>query len=101
MQEPKPLSQAPQKPTSGKEGRPTVLSPEVEQAILVGIKSGLSLAEAAERAGVDRASLFNWMRWGRAGHPDFAAFFQHIQQEKARGRAGAAGVAKRGLRGAF
>lgn len=53
------------------------------------MKRGMTEAAAAEAAGVDRASLFNWQRRGKMGDGGelYAQFYQMLQQEKAKGRA--------------
>ena len=44
--------------------RPTKLTDEVEERILSAIRAGVSMAGAAEYAGIDAATFHRWMQWG-------------------------------------
>lgn len=55
-------------------GRPTKLSPAVEEAILKSLKIGAPLTIAAEAAGISQRTLEFWLEWGRAGKEPYASF---------------------------
>ena len=69
-------------------GRPTKVSTQLAATIAESILRGMTEAEAAEAAGIDRASFFNYMKWGRANKPEFMEFFRMISAAKAKARAG-------------
>ena len=46
-------------------GRPTKLNSETQARFLQGLKLGLTYELAASFAGVDRTSIYNWMRRGQ------------------------------------
>jgi transposase-like protein len=52
----------------------TVLSPQVEQAILEALRAGYFRSDAATHGGVDPRTLRTWMRKGRTGDPVYSEF---------------------------
>jgi len=46
-------------------GRPTKLNPQTQLKFIQGLKLGLTYELAASYAGVDRTTIFNWMRRGK------------------------------------
>lgn len=68
-------------------GRPSKVSSELADRIAQAIQAGQTEAEAAEAAGIDRASFFNYMKWGRANRPEFMEFFRIVSAAKAKARA--------------
>lgn len=47
-------------------GRPTKLTPETHDLIVGLLQAGHYKETAAEAAGIDRTTLYNWLRWGEA-----------------------------------
>jgi len=68
-------------------GRPTKVSPELAEKILGLIRLGKTQAEAAEEAGIDRSSFFNWMAAGAQGDARYLDFYKQIKTEQARRKA--------------
>lgn len=46
-------------------GRPTLLTPQVQDTIINAVRIGSYLDDAASLAGVARGTLFRWLAWGR------------------------------------
>lgn len=68
-------------------GRPTKLTPEVQEEILRGIRAGAYPEVAAQRVGVSRTAFYEWMQRGRqareAGEADlYADFADAVEQAK-------------------
>ncbi len=55
-------------------GRPTKYTAPVALAIVTALGDRASRSDAARRAGVSPAVVYDWLQRGRAGHPDFAPF---------------------------
>jgi transposase-like protein len=51
-------------------GRPSKLTPELQEQIVKDVKQGNFIEIAAERAGVHRTTVFRWLREAEEGHPD-------------------------------
>jgi hypothetical protein len=61
-------------------GRPTKLTPEVQQEIGQNIIDGLSFADSAEMAGITYETFNNWMKEGKtASEGIYFQFFQYIK----------------------
>lgn len=60
-------------------GQPSKCSPELARRIAGLVRNGVRLADAAERCGIDRSSLFNWRKWGKAGQEPYATFEKIIK----------------------
>jgi hypothetical protein len=59
------------KPTAG---QPNKATPELARRIAALVSSGTKLADAAEQCGLDRSSLFNYRKLGKAGQEPYASF---------------------------
>jgi hypothetical protein len=46
-------------------GRPTLLTPQVQETIVNAVRIGSYLDDAASLAGINRATLFRWIAWGK------------------------------------
>ena len=68
-------------------GRPTKLTPEVQEAIVKAVSVGATLDAAAESAGITYRTFANWMERGKkATKGDYFQFFQEISMAAARVR---------------
>jgi transposase-like protein len=68
-------------------GRPTKLTPELQEEILRGIRAGAYPEVAAQRVGIGSSTFYQWMQRGRqareAGHPDqFTEFAEAVEEAK-------------------
>lgn len=70
----------------GGPGQPTKATPALARRIAALIERGVRMADAAERCGVDHASLNNWMNWGRSGKEPFSAFSSIITAAISKGK---------------
>ena len=71
-------------------GRPTLLTPELQERICRSIRVGNYIDVAAEANGINRQTLFNWFRRGRSKDPadkPFADFLAALQQAEAEAEA--------------
>ena len=68
-------------------GRPTKRNEATARVVVAAVKTGHSLARAAELAGVGRGTLLRWLRRGRAGEPQYRAFARRVDQARADRRA--------------
>lgn len=66
-------------------GRPTLLTPELQESICKEIEAGLSFDDAAKLNGVSQASIIIWRRRGAKGEEPYLSFLQ--ASEKARVKA--------------
>ena len=66
-------------------GRPTKLSPELTNAICTNLATGASIEASAEAAGICRATVFNWLKRGRAEDAPaaFAQFAADVTEAQA------------------
>jgi transposase len=64
-------------------GRPTVLTPDVQAAIVDALRKGNYRSTAAAAAGIHRNSLTNWEKWGEEGREPYADFVTAMQQAEA------------------
>ncbi len=64
-------------------GRPTSLTPEVQDAIVTSIRAGNYRATAAASAGVHRNSITNWQERGESGEEPYAGFLCAIEKAEA------------------
>ena len=67
-------------------GRPTKLTPEVHQRIVLSLKAGNYRETAAADAGVDSKTLRNWMKRGARGgatNEGYRAFAADVLQAEA------------------
>jgi DNA-binding XRE family transcriptional regulator len=64
-------------------GRPGKASTKVANAIAAYVKRGYTLAQAAEAAGVDRSSLFNWLKGDTAEEIELAGIVRAAQRSHA------------------
>ena len=64
----------------GKNGRPTKLTPAIQEQIVGDIKAGNYAEVAAKRAGIDRTTFFTWMQKGEtASCGEFRDFHDAIR----------------------
>lgn len=67
--------------------RRTLLTPEVHKTIVDNVREGAYDWVAAQAAGIDPRTFYNWMKWGRNGRPSYVQFFQDVSQARAQARA--------------
>ena len=94
-------------------GRPSELTPEVEESLLKNIRAGVPIQTAAIAVGISRQTFHNWMKRGsdeayriskgeklRASEEKFFYFFDTVMRAKEEAKAGhIAVVAKAGREG--
>lgn len=61
-----------------KRGRPTLLTPEVQEEICQALKISVPIKHAALAAGVSERDFEHWMEYGRAGKEPFAEFLSAV-----------------------
>jgi len=66
-------------------GRPTKLTPELQKQIVAYITAGSYIETAAAAAGIDKTTLHDWLRRGKAGDKPFDEFSHAV--ERAMGQA--------------
>jgi hypothetical protein len=64
-------------------GRPPLLTPEVQTAIVNAIREGNYRTVAAAAAGVHRNTLTNWEKWGTEGKEPYVDFMCALQKAEA------------------
>jgi transposase-like protein len=64
-------------------GRPTKLTPELQEAICEHLRSGNLLQVAAQAEGIDRATLWRWRKRGEAGEAPFDVFCNAVERAMA------------------
>lgn len=74
--------------TEPRMGRPTKLTPELQAALVKAIRSGHSIASAAELVGIGERTIYDWRKAGEAGDatPELAEFAQALTQARAKSR---------------
>lgn len=72
-----------------KPGKPTRLTPAIQDAICALVNAGAPLPHAARACGVPWPTVKDWLKKGRAGKQPYADFVAAWQQAKARWVAGA------------
>lgn len=66
-------------------GRPTKLSPEIQEAFCAQLATGAHIETAAAAVGVTPTCVFGWLKRGREeGSGHFFEFFQSVERTKAR-----------------
>lgn len=63
--------------------RPTKLTKQVRDAIILAVEGGTYLSMAAEYAGVSRSTLHLWMVRGEAGEKSFSEFSDALKKARA------------------
>ena len=67
-------------------GRPSKLTPKIQEMILDCIRMGLTYSKAAELVGITRHTLLNWRKWGQAEKSGiYFNFFNALQKAEAEG----------------
>lgn len=67
-----------------KVGQPTKLSPAVQEKICDAIRAGNYIETSASYAGVDKQTLYNWLKWGaRDGKGAFWEFSKAVERAMA------------------
>lgn len=69
-----------------KAGQPTKASKPLAARIAQLIRKGIRMADAAEQCGVDRSSLFNWLKWGEQGEEPYSSFAKTVKAAVAAGK---------------
>ena len=62
----------------------TKLNPEITEIIVQYIEKGNSYETASQAVGICRQTLYNWMRRGEKGEPEYLQFLQQIKKAKAK-----------------
>lgn len=76
--------------------RPTKLTAELSAEIVASIEAGNYNDTAAQAAGVDRQTLYNWLKWGQDGKEPYAEFFDDVTRARARAEADLVDTLKQG-----
>lgn len=66
-------------------GRPTSLTPEVQEAICKALRAGNYLEQAASAGGIHRDTLRSWMQRGATGEEPFAEFLGAVKEAEDKG----------------
>ena len=74
---------AEEKGEPGKGGRPTLLTPALQEAIATDVESGAKFEDAAVINGITERTLYNWIARGENGEEPFLGFFQAITRARA------------------
>lgn len=70
------------------QGRPTKLTPEVQDVIVETIKDGNYYQPACAKAGIHYQTFLNWMKWGEEqGEGIYFDFFEKVQWAEAEAEA--------------
>ena len=60
-------------------GRPSKLTPELQESICKTLGAGVDVETAALREGISRSTIYNWMKWGREGQEPYASFVESTE----------------------
>lgn len=74
-------SETPPKPI----GRPTKLTPDVQEIVVKAIRSGATHDIAAMAAGIHRDTFYDWKSRGEAGEPIYSDFSDALKTAEAQG----------------
>ncbi len=69
-----------------KPGRPTKLTPEVQEAICKALERGEVHVHAAEHGGISETTYYEWRTRGEEGEQPFAEFLEATTRAEAKGR---------------
>lgn len=64
-------------------GRPTLLTPEVQQTIVSALLEGMYRVVAAQLAGIGERTLYLWLEKGEAGEAPYADFLHAVKTAEA------------------
>ncbi len=70
-------------------GRKSKLTPDVEQQIVVYIRSGAFDWVAAQAAGIGRTTFYRWMQAGETGEDPYGSFYTAVREARAVARVAA------------
>ena len=70
-------------------GRPTLLTPELQQQICELTRAGATAEVAATVNGITAATFYGWMLKGREGDDKYVDFFEAVTEARMRARLGA------------
>lgn len=65
-----------------KPGRPTKLTPQVQERICGGLVNGGTIEAAAGAAGVDERTFYRWVARGETGEEPYCQFCQAVQKAR-------------------
>lgn len=68
-------------------GQPSKLDDLTAQRIVKAVAKGLPRDTAAKLAMIAPRTLYNWLRRGRSGDPDYVQFLQRVQEAESQGEA--------------
>jgi hypothetical protein len=67
-------------------GRPSKLTPDVQQTLVFALSEGATIEHACDYAGIDPKTFYNWMQRGESGEDEaYFQFFQTITRARGRG----------------
>lgn len=69
-----------------KTGAPRKVSMSLARRIAAKVRKGQTIADAAESCGVDRSSVFNWLKAGDAGDSDYKEFSSMVREAISAGK---------------
>lgn len=72
------------RPTTAR-GRPTSLTPELQERFFAAISDGASYKQACDLVGITYATLKNWRHWAQEGKEPWCAFFADLKKHEAEG----------------
>jgi hypothetical protein len=64
-------------------GNQPIISPAIRTKLLAALKVSAPLEEAARFAGIGRSTLFDWLKKGRDGDPDYISLVDEVDQAQA------------------
>lgn len=67
-----------------KTGRPTKLTPLLADQIVSDLETGAYVETAAEAAGINRQTLYNWLDAGVRGEEPYASFLDSVMRARAK-----------------
>jgi hypothetical protein len=76
--------------------RPTKLTAELSATIVASIEAGNYNDTAAQAAGVDRQTFYNWLKWGREGREPYVEFFDEVTRAHAKAESDLVTTLKKG-----
>ena len=80
-------------------GRPTKLTPGVQARIVQALEAGHYVEVAAQLAGIDKDTYYEWLKQGEKGKAPYAAFSDAVKAASAKAEEDALATAKAGATG--
>lgn len=78
-------------------GRPTKLTPELQESIVLNLASGVYAVTACELAGIDESTFYKWRKCADAGEEPYFQFFQSVKKAEAQAEVRAATLVQKAM----